>query len=60
VRVSHTTLSQHRVRLEESEAAGAIREAVEKVERWIVGAEGQEVGRMRRGSNGKKPEKFKR
>ncbi len=39
--------AQFRVRLEESEAAGAIREAVRKVERWIGGDEGQAGGRRR-------------
>ncbi len=37
-----------KVRLEESEAAGAIREAVQKVERWIGLDEGQAGGRGRR------------
>jgi hypothetical protein len=39
---------QFRVRLEESKAAGAIREAVQKVERWIGWDEGQAGGRGRR------------
>ncbi len=38
--------AQFRVRLEESEAAGVIKEAVEKVERWLSGAQGQ-MGRRR-------------
>jgi hypothetical protein len=37
-----------RVRLEESEAAGAIREAIQKVERWIGWDEGQAGWRGRR------------
>jgi hypothetical protein len=40
--------ARFRVRLEESEAAGAIREAVQKVERWIGCDEGQAGGRGRR------------
>jgi hypothetical protein len=48
--------AQFRVRLEESEAAGVIRKAVEKVERWIRGAGGQaggrRRGRARRGTQG--------
>jgi hypothetical protein len=40
--------ARFRVRLEESEAAGAIREAVQKVERWIGWDEGQAGGRGRR------------
>jgi hypothetical protein len=37
--------AQFRVRLKESEAAGAIRDIVEKVERWIGGAEVRAGGR---------------
>jgi hypothetical protein len=48
--------ARFRVRLEESEAAGVIREAVEKVEGWIVGTGGQAGGkrrkRARRGTQG--------
>jgi hypothetical protein len=40
--------AQFRVRLEESEAAGVIREAGEKVERWTWGAEREAGGPRRR------------
>ncbi len=40
--------ARFKVRLEESEAAGAIREAGQKVERWIRRYEGQTSGRGRR------------
>jgi hypothetical protein len=40
--------ARFRVRLEKSEAAWVIREAVEKVVRWIGGAGGHAVGRRRR------------
>jgi hypothetical protein len=40
--------ARFRVRLEESEAAGAIREAVQKVETWIGWDEGEAGGRGRK------------
>jgi hypothetical protein len=45
--------AQFRVRLEESEVAWTIREAVEKVERWIGAAGGQRGGRGRKSTRGK-------